>query len=291
MGAPCARPCGWHLALVRRTRVIGLPTWRPITILTPNLALDRVPVWTHEDDSYWGFNLWPVSAYGRNDLELVPLSPIGQTSNCSEENQISAQSERRWPSDKLPLLRSSSFWRPGLFVHQGYWAAWDETHLIDKGGLSHHFPLTWPPLSEQLWSGGRGFTPYGNHTAASNHNPENLVTPYNMICQPRRCNGPVVKLMSLDLHLVKKNSKFCDSSFGLPWIKLSQITFAIMILASVFVTIQDSWGTLEKHKYGRAYIYKAGYAGQKYHDEIAKKYSWLQSNKYCVLKKHKCVHR
>ena len=109
MGARCARPCGWHLALVRRTLVIGLPTWRPITILTPNLALDRAPVWTHEDDSYWGFNLWPVSAYGRNDLELVPLSPIGQTSNCSEENQISAQSERRWPSDKLPLLRSSSF--------------------------------------------------------------------------------------------------------------------------------------------------------------------------------------
>ena len=158
MGARCARPCGgWHLALVRRTLVIGLPTWRPITILTPNLALDRAPVWTHEDDSYCGFNLWPVSAYGRNDLELVPLSPIGQTSNWSEGNQISAQRiERRWPFDKLPLLRSSSFWRPGFFEHQGYWAAWDETHLIDKGGLNHHFPLTWPPLSEQLWSGGRG---------------------------------------------------------------------------------------------------------------------------------------
>ena len=42
-------------------------------------------------------------------------------------------------------------------------------------------------------------------------------------------------------------------------------------------------------QYGRAY--KPGYAGQKYHDEIAQKNSWLQSNKYSVLEKHKCVHR
>ena len=202
MGARSARPCGWHLALVRRTLVIGLPTWRPITILTPNLALDRAPVWTHEDDSYWGFNLWPVSAYGRNDLELVPLSPIGQTSNCSEENQISAQSEPRWPSDKVPLLRSSSFWRQGLFVHQGYWAELEMKHIwltkVVSATIFHSLGLLCQSNCGQEVA---GFTPYENHTAASNHNPQNLVTPYNMICQPRRCSDPVVKSMSLDLHL------------------------------------------------------------------------------------------
>ena len=150
----------WVLWVVlRSTRrtwevVIGVLTWHPITILTPhtpNLSMDRAPIGSIWGHSYWGSNLWLVSAYwASKGPRSCPIE--ANWSDTSDQRTIWSAAEWQPPPDKPPLLRCASCTsqvsfvgsRGWLWVHGGVKHIW-----LTKVVSSHHFPLTWPlSLSE-----------------------------------------------------------------------------------------------------------------------------------------------
>ena len=150
----------WVLwVLLRSTRrtwevVIGVLTWHPITILTPhtpNLSMDRAPIGSIWGHSYWGSNLWLVSAYwASKGPRSCPIE--ANWSDTSDQRTIWSAAEWQPPPDKPPLLRVPLRTSQVSFVGSRgvVVGAWGVKHIwLTKVVSSHHFPLTWPlSLSE-----------------------------------------------------------------------------------------------------------------------------------------------
>ena len=173
----------WVLwVLLRSTRrtwevVIGVLTWHPITILTPhtpNLSMDRAPIGSIWGHSYWGSNLWLVSAYwASKGPRSCPIE--ANWSDTSDQRTIWSAAEWQPPPDKPPLLRCASAHQSGLFCRKsggGCGCMGGETHLIDKGGLEPPFSAHLASLSVRVTLVGRSQSLL--HTNSTHRDPIKL---------------------------------------------------------------------------------------------------------------------